>query len=179
MSTQRRVLLARDAAGNPNHDPKNGEFASGSGGAGSGKTQPRVSVTTTKGSPLSKERVESIERPKGIGWSLKEAKEQSGKPNSVFERVIKGTGSSAPSKGKQLYSHSGGEEEINENDTYRAKDEQPDSPDMALDPNSEAVNSAVPWKGRNLDNDPVGDRCASPDMGAGSEGATWNGRTLD
>ena len=81
------------------------------------------------------------------------------------------------SKGKQTYSHSGGTEEINENDTYRAKDEQPD---MALDPNSAAVNSPTPWKGRNLDNDPVGDRSASPDLASagGSDCNVYTGRDL-
>ena len=81
------------------------------------------------------------------------------------------------SKGKQMYSHSGGEEEIDSNKMYRAKDEQPD---MALDPNSAAVNSPTPWKGRNLDNDPVGDRSASPDLASagGGDCNVYTGRDL-
>ena len=91
--------------------------------------------------------------------------------------------------GKQFYSHSGGEEEINENDTYRAKDEAmdddmegSDSQPMALDPNSAAVvNSPTPWHGKDLDKDPVGDRQQSPDMASagGGDCNTWPGRTLD
>lgn len=100
-----------------------------------------------------------------------------GWPTNTTRSSLRDFGINVSTKaGKQNYTHSGGTEEIDSNTMYRAKDEQPD---MALDPNSAAVNSPTPWKGRNLDNDPVGDRSASPDVGSGAAGATWNGRTLD
>lgn len=71
--------------------------------------------------------------------------------------------------GKQTYTHSGGSEEIDPNKTYRAKDEQPQS--------LTAPSSGTPFKGRNLDDDPVGDRSASADC-ASTDAAVWPGRTL-
>lgn len=101
-----------------------------------------------------------------------------GWPTNTTRSSLRDFGINVSTKqGKQNYSHSGGTEEIESNKMYRAKDEQPA---LALDPNS-GSSSAVPYKGRNLDNDPVGDRSAARDCsgsGADAAPAVWSGRTL-
>jgi hypothetical protein len=235
MALQRAVLLAMDApTGNPNHDPKNGEFTSGSGGGSKkatptaqaefegpvksnpeaerkgGKTEEQESQSETKyktalNSEYGRKAHRSIAAAFNSGKSMKlGAYTTDGKAiylhgNKIVEKGDNGEisftmagwptnttrsslsdfgikvstsgGERGGRGGKNIYTHSGGSEEIDPSATYRARDEQPA---LALDPSS----AAPQYKGRNLDDNPVGDCYATtPTHDAG--GAVWAGRTLD